>query len=125
MHHSHEALDRPGGMARRGVLAPLRHRDVRLLWSAMCVSLLGDGAFLVALAWQVYRLSDVPSAMGMVGVAMTIPTVAFLVLGGVVSDRWSRRRLMVAADVTRMVAVGLLAECARAGPSSATAAGCG
>ena len=81
MHHSHEALDRPGGLTRRGVLAPLRHRDVRLLWTGMCVSLLGDGAFLVALAWQVYRLSDVPSAMGLVGMAMTVPTVAFLVLG--------------------------------------------
>ncbi len=54
MHHSYEALDRAGGVDRRGLLAPLRHRDFRLLWIGMCVSLLGDGAFLVALAWQVY-----------------------------------------------------------------------
>ena len=66
MHHSYEALDRAGGVARHGVLAPLRHRDFRLLWSGMCVSLLGDGVFLVALAWQVYQLSDAPSAMGIV-----------------------------------------------------------
>ena len=31
--------------------------------SAMCVSLLGDGAFLVAVAWQVYELSNTPTAM--------------------------------------------------------------
>ena len=31
-------------------------------------------AFIVALAWQVYQLSDAPTAMGMVGIAMTVPT---------------------------------------------------
>ena len=63
MQHSHEALDRPGGLAAGGLLTPLRHRDFRLLWSGMCVSLMGDGIFLVAMAWQVYGLSNAPSAM--------------------------------------------------------------
>ena len=40
------------------ILEPLRQRDFRLLWSGMTVSLIGDGIFLVALAWQVYELSD-------------------------------------------------------------------
>jgi MFS family permease len=104
MLHSHEALDRTGGVERRGVLTPLRHRDFRLLWVGMCVSLLGDGAFLVALAWQVYQLSDAPTAMGLVGIAMTVPTITFLLVGGVASDRFDRRRLMLAADVVRMLA---------------------
>ena len=33
----------------------LRRRDFRLLWTGMSVSLLGDGIFLVAMAWQAYR----------------------------------------------------------------------
>src|ERR671931_2563387 len=109
MHHSYEGLDRSGGVSRRGLLTPLRERDFRLLWTGMCVSLLGDGAFLVALAWQVYQLSDAPSAMGVVGVAMTAPTIVFLLVGGVVSDRFDRRRLMVAADAARLVAATALA----------------
>jgi len=109
MHHSYEALDRAGGVARRGLLAPLRQRDFRLLWIGMCVSLLGDGAFLVALAWQVYQLTDAPTAMGVVGVAMTVPTIAFLLVGGALSDRLNRRHLMLAADVARMLAVAALA----------------
>jgi DHA3 family tetracycline resistance protein-like MFS transporter len=40
---------------------------------------------------------------------MTVPTIMFLLLGGVVSDRLDRRRVMLAADVTRGVAVALLA----------------
>jgi|tagenome__1003787_1003787.scaffolds.fasta_scaffold20923582_2 MFS family permease len=109
MHHSYEGLDHAGGIARRGLLAPLRHRDFRLLWSGMSISLLGDGAFLLALAWQVYQLSDAPTAMGVVGMAMTVPTVAFLLLGGALSDRLNRRHLMLAADVARMFAAAMLA----------------
>jgi DHA3 family tetracycline resistance protein-like MFS transporter len=109
MLHSHEALDRAGGYDRAGLLAPLRHREFRLLWSGMCVSLLGDGAFLVALAWQVYALSNTATAMSIVGIAMTVPTIVFLLVGGVASDRLDRRRIMLCADLVRGVAVGVLA----------------
>src|SRR4029079_7876551 len=84
-------------------------RDFRLLWTGMCASLLGDGAFIVALAWQVYQLSAAPTAMGVVGVAMTVPTIVFLLVGGALSDRLDRRRLMLAADVARLLAAASLA----------------
>ena len=109
MHHSYEALDPVHGFSRVGLLAPLRHRDFRLLWSGMCISLLGDGVFFVALAWQVYALSNVPSALAIVGIAMTVPTIAFLLLGGVISDRLDRRRVMLMADLARGIAVGAIA----------------
>jgi DHA3 family tetracycline resistance protein-like MFS transporter len=115
MHHSHEALDRPGGVARVGLLLPLRDPGFRKLWIAMCVSLLGDGAFLVATAWQVYELSNTPTAMSVVGIAMTVPTILFLLLGGVASDRFDRRRLMVAADLLRAAAGAALAALALTG----------
>ena len=109
MHHSYEGLDRPGGFSRVGVLAPLKHRDFRLLWSGMCASMLGDGVFLVAIAWQVYALSNAPAALAVVGIAMTVPTIVFLLVGGVVSDRFDRRRVMLAADVIRGLAVATMA----------------
>jgi DHA3 family tetracycline resistance protein-like MFS transporter len=105
MQHSYEALDRVGGFSRVRLLEPLRHRDFRLLWSGMSVSLVGDGIFFVALAWQVYELSNVPTALSLVGIAMSVPTIAFLLLGGVVSDRIERRRVMLAADLVRGAAV--------------------
>ena len=109
MQHSYEALDRAGGYSRVRLLAPLRYRDFRLLWTGMSVSLLGDGIFFVALAWQVYALSNVPTALSVVGIAMTVPTIAFLLLGGVISDRLDRRRVMLAADLVRGIAVGTIA----------------
>jgi len=90
------------------LLTPLRLRDFRLLWTGMAVSLLGDGVFLVAIAWQVYQLSNAPVALSVVGIAMSIPHVVLLLLGGVVSDRFDRRKVMVGADLVRGFAIGLL-----------------
>jgi MFS family permease len=109
MQHSYEGLDRTGGFSRVNLLAPLRHRDFRLLWTGMCISLLGDGVFLVAMAWQVYELSNAPAALSMVGISMTVPTIVLLVFGGVVSDRMDRRKAMMAADCARGAAGGALA----------------
>ncbi len=90
------------------VLAPFRERNFALLWTGMTVSLVGDGILLIALAWKVYELSNTPSSMAVVGLAMTIPHVALLLLGGVVSDRFDRRRVMVASDAVRGSAIGVL-----------------
>ena len=47
-----------GRLSRFGILRPLRLRDFSLLWTGMATSLVGDGVFMVALAWQVYELSS-------------------------------------------------------------------
>ena len=62
MQHNFEGLDRPGGIARVGLLRPLRSRDFRLLWAGMSVSLIGDGIFLIAIAWTAYSLWNTPAA---------------------------------------------------------------
>ena len=109
MQHSHEQLDRPGGFSRVHLLAPLRHRDFRLLWAGMTISLLGDGIFLVAMAWQAYELWNAPAALSLVGIGMTIPMIAFLLPAGILSDRLNRRSLMLYADVARALVIGVLA----------------
>ncbi|HET6848932.1 MAG TPA: MFS transporter [Gaiellales bacterium] len=109
MQHSYDSLDRPGGFSRVHLLAPLRNRDFALLWGGQTGSLIGDGVFLVAMAWQVYAISNAPTALSMVGIAMTIPTIVLLLAGGVVTDRFDRRHVLIAADTVRGVAVGLLA----------------
>ena len=97
------------------ILRPLRHRDFRLLWTGMTASLIGDGIFLVSLTWQVYELSNTPTALSIVGIAITLPQIIFLLLGGVVSDRFDRRRVMIAADALRMVSVAILGVLSLAG----------
>jgi len=47
--------------------------------------------------------------LSIVGIGMALPTVLFLLVGGIVSDRYDRRRVMMWADGVRALAVGLLA----------------
>lgn len=88
------------------MIRPLKIRDFRLLWTGMTVSLIGDGIYLIAVAWQAYELSTAPTALSVVGLSQSIPLLAFILLGGVMSDRFERRKLMIVADMTRGLAVG-------------------
>jgi MFS family permease len=97
------------------ILAPLRERDFALLFFGTAVSLFGDGVYLVAVAWQAYELSDTPTALSLVGVAWTLPMVAFLLIGGVLGDRFDRRRLLIVSDVVRATAVAGIGGLALAG----------
>ncbi|HEX2588812.1 MAG TPA: MFS transporter [Gaiellales bacterium] len=94
------------------MLAPLRLRDFRLLWTGLAVSLLGDGVYVVAIAWQAYQISNSPFALAVTGVAWTLPSVIVLPFSGALSDRAGRRPLMIAANLLRALAalaIGLLA----------------
>lgn len=97
------------------MLRPLRRRDFALLSSGSIASLLGDGFFHVALAWQVYTISNVPTALSIVFLAISLPNVLLVLVGGVFADRYDRRRLMVAADVIRAAALGAIAILSAAG----------
>jgi DHA3 family tetracycline resistance protein-like MFS transporter len=97
------------------VLRTLRHREFRLLWSGQSISLIGDGIFFVALPWQVYELSNAPTALAVVGVAWTLPMVLALLGAGVASDRLDRRSVLIAGDVLRMAALGAMAALSLAG----------
>ena len=88
------------------LLRPLRERDFALLWTGMTVSLLGDGIFIVAEAWQVYDIDNDPVALSLVGLAWTGGMTAFLLTGGIVSDRVERRRVLIAADLVRALVAG-------------------
>jgi MFS family permease len=96
------------------MLRVLRHRDFGLLWLGQAVSLIGDGIYLVAIAWLVLDISNEPTALGLVGLAWTLPMVASLLISGVLSDRFERRRLMITADLLRLVAIGAIAALALA-----------
>src|SRR5689334_3529079 len=86
----------------------LQHRDFRLLFSGQLVSLVGDAAFVTALAWRTFDLAG-SSKLGIVLVCESIALLATVLIGGALADRFSRRRMMIVSDVVRFGAVGALA----------------
>jgi len=91
------------------LLVPLRHRDFRLLWTGACASLVGDGVYLIALAWQAYTLSGSPTGLAMLGVCATVPQLLALLGSGILSDRVDRRLILLWADIIRFLAVLVVA----------------
>src|SRR3972149_169829 len=67
---------------RIGILRPLRIRDFRLLWTGMTVSMVGDGIYLVAVAWQAYEIWNEPSALAAGGVPGGIPPILLALFSG-------------------------------------------
>lgn len=88
------------------MLEPLRIRDFALLWTGMTVSIVGDFFFYVAMAWQTYQLSNHTSSLGWISACYTAPLVVSLLAGGVLTDRFERRKMMIAGDLVRMSALG-------------------
>jgi predicted MFS family arabinose efflux permease len=79
-------------------------RAFRLLYAAQSISSLGDRLVPVALAFAVLNLTGSVTSLGVVLAAQTVPLVAFVLVGGVWADRFSRRRVMVTSDLVRATA---------------------
>lgn len=90
---------------------PLRNANFRLWWVGATISLLGDQFYLVALPWVILGLTGSAVAMGTVLMIAAIPRAALMLMGGVVSDRVSPRKVMMTTASARTVlvaAVGFL-----------------
>ncbi len=75
-------------------LMPLR--DARFAWyyTGRSISVLGSTIAPIALTFAVLDLTDSASALGLVLAARSVPMVVFLLVGGVVADRFSRSAVM-------------------------------
>src|SRR5439155_460086 len=90
-------------------LGPLRQRDFRLLWVGRTASEFGSALVPVALTFAVLDLTRSATSLGLVLVAAFIPRVVLLLIGGVVADRFARRRIMLASDALRAMTQALVA----------------
>ncbi len=87
------------------LLQPLRRRDFALLFAGSTISLIGDGVYTVALAFQVYALDNSPGALSVVLLCYSAGLVACALAAGVVVDRVDRRAVIVVADALQLVAI--------------------
>ncbi|HEY6501663.1 MAG TPA: MFS transporter [Streptosporangiaceae bacterium] len=88
---------------------PLANRSFRFLAAGQFTSATGDSCYAVALPWLTLTEHGNAVLLGMVLACYGVPRTALIPVGGQLSDRVGARTLMLVADATRCVLVGVLA----------------
>ena len=91
------------------ILRALRYRNFQLFVSGQLISLIGTWMQTIAESWLVYRLTGSALKLGAVGFASQIPVFLVAPLGGIVADRYNRRRVVIATQAASMVLALILA----------------
>lgn len=99
-------LPSPG---KQRIPSPLRHRDFRLFWTGLLLSSAGSQFTQVAMAWQIYELTNSPLQIGMLGLVRAVPQMFILLFGGLLADAVNRRKLMLVTQASLFFVSGALA----------------
>jgi predicted MFS family arabinose efflux permease len=94
----------------KAYLALLRIADYRLLWTALVLNLIGDGATFTAISWITVTRSGA-AGLGVLGVCFTLPVLLGGAVIGPLLDRYSRRRLLVLDSAFRGAVVAAIPLC--------------
>ncbi|MGC2744691.1 MAG: MFS transporter [Candidatus Angelobacter sp.] len=87
---------------------PLRNPRYRLWLIGSTISFLGDQFYMLALPWMILQQTGSAVAMGAVMMAGSIPRALLMLMGGVVSDRISARKIMMTTATARTLCVAVI-----------------
>jgi MFS family permease len=80
------------------------------LWSATTISNLGDGIVAIAYPWLASAVTRSPLLIALSAVVSRLPWLVFTLHAGVITDRFNRKRIIVAMDTLRgllTIAIGI------------------
>lgn len=99
-------------------LGPFRHRPFSIYWAGGLLSNLGSWLQAVAGSIFVYQLTGSALAVGLLNFVGYLPIFLFSFAGGVISDRFDRRRIVVVTHVVSVAIAAALAVATFAGVAS-------
>jgi MFS family permease len=91
------------------MFASLVSRDYRLLWIGSLGSSFAMNMQIIARGWLVYAMTESPMKLAWVTMAFAIPMVVFSLVGGVVADRYPKKKVMLFAQSANSAATLILA----------------
>ena len=91
-------------MVRLFTSGALRHRNFRLFFAGNLVSLVGWWMHQVAQPWLVLDLTNSPFYVGVVSAMGTLPVTLFSLFGGVVAERYPKRKVIAITQTSESVA---------------------
>ena len=91
------------------VFRTLRYRNFRLFFAGQGISLVGTWMQAIAMGWLIYRLTNSPLLLGVVGFASQIPSFVLTPFAGVIADRMNRHRILIFTQTLSMIQAFILA----------------
>jgi len=86
-----------------------KNRNLQLYFSGQVISLIGTWMQQMALSWLIYRLTNSPFMLGLVGFTSQAPSLLVTPFAGIIADRTNRHRLLITTQTLAMVQAALLA----------------
>jgi MFS family permease len=80
-------------------LSPFRYRDFCIFWIGSLLSGIGSQFTAVAMAWQIYELTNSAFQIGLLGLARAVPQAILLLVAGLLADAMNRRKLMMCTQI--------------------------
>src|SRR2546428_11987253 len=90
----------PGDSPSPSALAsPFLYRDFCVFWTGSFLSGIGSQFTTVAMAWQIYELTNSAFQIGLLGLARAVPQAILLLVAGLLADAINRRKLMMCTQI--------------------------
>lgn len=96
----------PRARDRWRAMRPLAHRDFRILFGAVVLSISAAGMWAVVMVYAVIRIDEDPVQLSVVAAANAIGLLACAIPGGIAADRLPRRLILRAVETANVLAVG-------------------
>ncbi len=72
-------------------VSPLSHPAFLSFWLGSSFASLGTKMQQLLMAWQLWKITEDPSAVGIMGLCKFVPIFTFVLFGGILADRFNRR----------------------------------
>jgi predicted MFS family arabinose efflux permease len=90
------------------IFKAFQYRDFRLMWFGACASSIGTWMQIVAQGWLIYRLSHSATMLALDQFLGGIPIFLFSLAGGVIADRFDRRKILLGSQYVQLASAATL-----------------
>jgi len=97
------------------IFRALQYRNFRLFFFGQSISLIGTWMQAIAMGWLVYRMTNSPMLLGLVGFVSQIPAFILSPFAGIAADRFNRHHILIVTQVLAMIEALVMAALAMTG----------
>ena len=93
----------------KAIFRSLQYQNYRLFFTGQSISLIGTWMQRIAMPWLVYHMTGSAFQLGLVSFAGQIPTFLLAPVAGVVTDKYSKHKVLLITQILSLIQASILA----------------